>query len=349
MQKMLSVMFLLWLSFSCSLVEAATSSALSTSQNVSSTTYVAQQNEALIEKYKVTVENQDKRLSDIWGAVNILGFIAALLGVLTTAIVVFFSLRSASTAVAEAKIEASKTIEDWLKSNAEKLLLEETKKVIAPQLEHALKEIREAATPILVALDVELQKTVKLNEDLEAKLGTSKATEADERSHADQAASQQDSLAQSPSSPSTTPTLVRTVGHPSRPLLRQAQSLVREDRYAEAIAIIDSITEQLRGSTDEQDQVMYMEACLERISITDRLGDQSKAHSEYAKLSLELASNTSPTIAKVLLRTLYAQALIEEKIGHLEVAVATCDKLISVVDQFNFTSKPELLRLIRAL
>ena len=348
MRKTLLVLFVSWISITCGLSEAAPSPSLPAppTSSVSPESLIFQQNEALIEKYKVIVENQDKRLSDIWGSIGILGYIAALLGVLTTAIVVFFSLRSASTAVAEAKIEAGKTIESWLKSNAEKLLVEETKKVIAPQLDHALREIKDAATPILVALDAELQKTVKLNEDLSAKNGGSKVSEADEGSPADQPANEQEQYNSVQNQP---PSAARAGENFCRADLRTVRTLKGQHRYAEAIAIIDLLSDKLRTSADEKDQLVFYEACYERIAITEALGDNDTALSEYKELVSRLIVTKSPGVASVLAKILYSMALLEEEVGDVENAINTCDKVISIDETFNFSGRQDVTRLLRTL
>lgn len=283
---------------------------------------------AMPEQVKQLLEAQDKRLSDIWSTVNLLSYIAALLGILTTTIVVFFSLKSTSAAVAEAKNEARKSTEEWMRQNGEKLLAEESKKVLAPQVESALKDIKSAATPILVALDAELQKTVKLNEGLGARNNVASATDADEGIAQDAA---QSPLGQADPSNATQQTSNRA-SKSDRDEYRVAVALARNGQYAESIARFEAIMEKLEGALDEVQQSIYLDSALELSRLLRKVDSTSKAMALYEEVLKKFGDIRSSRAAGTLIRIIAEFAVQLQKQRDFQRCIDVCDFGLGVWD-----------------
>ena len=118
-----------------------------------------------IDFFKERLDLQDKRIGDLG---MFLGSAIALLGILITGIVVFFSFKSTREAVLAAKDEARKEIEaqankvigDWIGRNGKQRL----KELLKPEIEDAIQKIHESASSVIEKLAQETQNAHEHNQ-----------------------------------------------------------------------------------------------------------------------------------------------------------------------------------------
>lgn len=285
------------------------------------------------QEIKDLIDAFDRRLSDIWGIISLLGYVSALLGCLITGIVVFFSIKSTNTAIAEARAETRKFIDDWLKTNAAAILATETKLALGPQLDQALKEIKDAATPILVALDEELQKTTKLTETFEVTITNGRKTiEAEaaltELSSTEQSSAMSDTVVSTVASAASSTYFQLSKSkklppfeHPFKEDFDEGNRLVFDEHNAEAIAKFESIIEQLGDSKEENDLIMIGKAKLGLCEVFESLDQPRKVLELCDSVITENLNTAQPRLKDVVVRAYYHKASTEQTNGRYEAAI----------------------------
>lgn len=288
------------------------------------------------EKVNDSLAMQQSRLNDLYAQFNLLAYLAVFLGALIAVIVVFFSIKSTSSAVSEAKSEANKIVEDWLKNKGEALLILQLEKVIASQLEKALKEIKDASIPILVALDEELQKTTKINQELSAK--NLKEEGYPEDTIREDSSSQNEAIVETAAI--IEPQIVEDTPANLTPKaqFRRAQKFIRNDRIAEAIVILESLIDQLENSSLETEIILYIEAKsnLARL-LESKLNQFDQAISIYISLVARFLQTESGKIASVLIRAINDMCYLYEDVSDYEKAIEGYATAIDLFDRV----KPE--------
>lgn len=286
-----------------------------------------------LELLKKSIDYQDKRLNDIWGLLSALGYIAALLGVLTTSIVVFFSVKSTSSAVATAKDEANRTVEAWMRTHGESFLQVETEKVIAPKLVQAIKEIKDETTTTLLAINSELQKTVKLNESLDAKANGQANIEIEESVSPEAPHAVLSETGQSePEHNQVQGTAVTPPQSPdgsARASYREAVAL-RAERPGEAIAKLESILEEIDGATSDRDCMLYLDASTELGKIYERMDQYEKAVAIFERAIDRNVQSKSSRVIGTLGRAFQQLGLIHERNGFFDEAIEATNRYLAI-------------------
>ncbi len=299
--------------------------------------------------------SQQARLNDIWGAVSLLGYLAAFLGALITIVVVFFSFKSTKAAVTEAKIEANNIVGNWLNVSAEAVLISESNKVLQPKLQEALKEIKDAVTPILVKLDEELQKTTKINQELNLR-NIKQEAEPEDISSAEilvdnitvetiEAENENTDFKESSTSTETSDKALTP-----RKLYFKARNLKIKDRAAEALNILEMLSNELENSFDERDIQLYLEVNIELANILDiKLEKVDQAIAVYESILPKLLNTNYPRVAVVALRALNHLSSLYVSEGELDNALMTSRQAIELYERVPSQSANAYPRYCRAI
>ena len=266
------------------------------------------------------LENRiDKRLSDVWGTVSVLGYIGSLLGILITIVVLFFSIRSTKTAVAEAKIEARKYLEEWLKADGNRILQDEIEKVISPHLSKALQEIKDKSTPVLLQLDDQLKKTEQLGDTLEKLSTQTKQGEKDDDVLEAQNSNTPETEIVNSTQNGTTfnepPPATVTISQTKAP---QDIAILRRERPAEAISILEQKIEELENATAEREIAQRIDLRFELARCFAALGDREKARELFLAASEDRFDTTSSKVAIALGKGVTSALSFLEQDLHLE-------------------------------
>lgn len=303
------------------------------------------------DKVNASLQSQQSRLNDIWGIVGLLGFLCAFLGALITVIVVFFSLKSTKAAVSEAKLEANNIVENWLRDKGEAVLIKESAKVIDMQIDDAIKKIKDAATPILLDLDAELQKTTKINQELFAKNG---------KIESDQEEVVSGDLANVPLevvngiTPQVNVQQLETVvvadNITLQSLYKKGMLLKEEDRAAEAIAIFESLVDQLEHASLEKEITLYAEAKIQLALISDDKLDQfDKAISVYESLIAKLITTNSEKVSSLIIRACNDLGLMYRRINAYSKAKDSYQNAINLFERVKPKASLAFSRYTRAI
>lgn len=334
--------------------DSASNAICKTCKSVEMISQIKLDNEKKLQSYENLINksliDQQKRLDDLWGVVSLLGYLAALLGVLTTIIVVFFSLRTSNSAISAAKEEANKSLDTWMRTNGEALLISEIGKTLSPKLESALQEIKDASTKILVELDNELKKTTKLNEELGNKSQNNDSNQSYTQSKENESEVQPEVSNKEPDTDLTTSNQDQ-----SRPeeisdhkKIRKAQKLSRTNHIAEAITILESLIEKHENSTIESEIKLYIDASVALAKIEDKIGQPRKALSIYNGLVSKFSTSISENILTSLIPVINDQSYLYENMGNITEAINGYDKAIKLYDEIKPKGRLDLIRYTRA-
>ncbi len=291
-----------------------------------------------IERANELESRTEKRLGDIWGVVNLLGYIAGLLGVLITITVLYFSIRSTKSAVAEAKNEARDFLEEWMRVHGERLLQQEIMRAIEPHLTKALQEIKDKSTAALVELDNQLNKTAQLSQTLEALSATKQGVL---ESAVEELPASGEATAAIVDQPVEEPLPIQT---PQRPKTKKAEvreaAALRDTSPAEAIAKLEALASVLQVSALEDDIAASIEAQIELAVTYEKLENYKKVAEIYEALMARHASTGSKKIAHSLSRAAsLASRFFEDQADYARV-YQIVDSFIPMAIRLQLTGLP---------